>query len=161
MNARKLALIVLGLVALTAAWAAFRPERLFVNQRVHEDLAPAGAMTTEPVALARGTFKTVHHDTKGTATVYRLADGKTVVRFSEFMTSNGPDVHVYLVKAADATDDKTVSAAGFVDLGSIKGNVGDQNYEVPAGFDVSKPFAVTVWCKRFGANFGTAAVTPA
>ena len=162
MNARKIGLLVLGLAALTAVWAAFRPERLFVNQQVHEELAQAvpSGMATEPVALARGAFKTVHHDTKGTATVYQLEDGKRIVRFTEFVTSNGPDVHVVLVNAADATDDKGVTKAGFVDLGSIKGNVGDQNYELPEGFDVSKPFAVTVWCKRFGANFGTAAVTP-
>ena len=161
MNTRKLILLALGLAALTAAWAAFRPERLFVNQQVHEDLARAPGMNEEPVAVARGTFTTVHHDTRGVATVYRLADGKAVVRFSEFMTSNGPDVHVYLVNAAATPDDKSVPAAGFVDLGSIKGNVGDQNYDVPPGFDVGRPFAVTVWCKRFGANFGYASVTPA
>ena len=58
--------------------------------------------------------------------------------------------------AADAKDNDTVTKAGFIDLGSIKGNIGDQNYDLPAGVDLSKYRAVTVWCKRFGVNFATA-----
>ena len=160
MNAKQVLLVTAGLVALVAAWAAFRPERLFVNQRVNEAMAQPASGSSAPVALARGAFRSVHHDTKGAATIYRLGDGELVLRFSEFATSNGPDVHVILVRAADARDDNSVKQAGYVDLGSIKGNIGDQNYVVPAGFDVQKPFAVTVWCKRFGANFGTAPVVP-
>jgi hypothetical protein len=49
-----------------------------------------------------------------------------------------------------------VQTAGFVDLGSIKGNVGDQNYDVPADLDLSKYRAATIWCRRFSVNFGTA-----
>ena len=71
-------------------------------------------------------------ETKGLAAVYRLTDGNRVLRLTEFATSNGPDVHVYLVAAGDVQDNATVKRAGFVDLGSIKGNVGDQNYDVPA-----------------------------
>jgi hypothetical protein len=160
MNPKKLLLSFLALAALVGAWAAFRPERLWVNQEVHEDLMPAAQASASAAVVARGTFRTVHHETRGTVAVYRLEDGARVVRFTQFATSNGPDVHVILVNAADAADDAAVKRAGFVDLGSIKGNVGDQNYVLPAGFDASKPFAVTVWCKRFGANFGTAAVTP-
>ena len=65
-------------------------------------------------------------------------------------------MHVYLVAAADAKDDATVKNAGFIDLGSIKGNIGDQNYDLPEGVDLAKYRAVTVWCKRFGVNFATA-----
>jgi hypothetical protein len=83
-----------------------------------------------------------------------------VLRFSAFETSNGPDVHVYLVAANDAQDDETVKKAGFVDLGSIKGNIGDQNYELPTDIDLAKYRAVTVWCKRFGVNFATAPLLP-
>jgi len=78
------------------------------------------------------------------------------LRLTEFATSNGPDVHVYLVAAGDVQDNATVKTAGFVDLGSIKGNVGDQNYDVPADVDLAKYRAVTIWCRRFAVNFGTA-----
>jgi hypothetical protein len=75
---------------------------------------------------------------------------------TEFETSNGPDVHVYLVAASDAHDNETVTKAGFIHLGALKGNVGDQNYTVPIDIDLSKYQAVTIWCRRFGVNFGTA-----
>src|SRR5207247_1091996 len=77
-------------------------------------------------------------EAKGTWTVYRIADGRRILRLEQFETSNGPDVHVYLVAAADVQQDATVKTAGFVDLGSIKGNRGDQNYDVPADVDLAK-----------------------
>ena len=73
--------------------------------------------------------------------------------------TNGPDVHVYLVAADDATDNKSVMNARFIDLGSIKGNIGDQNYTLGSDADLSKYRAVSVWCKRFSVNFGTAALS--
>jgi hypothetical protein len=63
---------------------------------------------------------------------------------------------VYLVATTDATDSETVTHAGFIPLGALKGTSGDQNYEVPAHVDLSKYQAVTIWCRRFGVNFGTA-----
>ena len=72
------------------------------------------------------------------------------------VVANGPDVHVYLIAAPDAKDDATVKKAGFVDLGSMKGNTGDQNYDVPVSVDFAKYQAVTIWCARFNVNFGTA-----
>jgi hypothetical protein len=123
--------------------------------------AALAAPMSMPVKVAEGSFRGVAHETKGMASIYRLPEGKQVLRFSGFETSNGPDVHVYLVAAADAKDDATVKSAGFIDLGSIKGNIGDQNYDLPAGVDLAKYRAVTVWCKRFGVNFATAPLTSA
>ena len=84
-----------------------------------------------------------------------------ILRLTNFKTSNGPDVHVYLVAAPDATDNATVTKAGFVDLGSMKGNVGDQNYDVPDSVDLGKYRAATIWCERFNINFATAPLSPA
>ena len=75
---------------------------------------------------------------------------------TEFQTSNGPDVQVYLVAADDASDNDTVTRAGFVNIGALKGNIGDQNYELPADVDLSKYKSVSIWCRRFGVNFATA-----
>ena len=111
---------------------------------------PAG-----PKQLAVGQFKGYAHETQGTAAVYDV-EGKRVLRLTDFKTSNGPDVHVYLIAAPDAKDDATVKKAGFVDLGSMKGNTGDQNYDVPVSVDFAKYQAVTIWCARFNVNFGTA-----
>jgi Electron transfer DM13. len=146
------AVLVVAIVAFIA-WYAFRPERLFINQAVNEQFPTASAASDK---LASGQFRTAAHETKGTATVFQLVDGKKALRLTDFATSNGPDVHVYLVAAADVKDNDTVTKAGFIDVGSLKGNIGDQNYDLPADIDLAKYRAVTIWCKRFGVNFGTA-----
>ena len=146
-------------IALFFAWFAFRPERLIVNQRVQEEF-PTAEGGSPVQSLASGTFHSVLHPTEGTATIYRIGDGSRVLRFTNFRTSNGPDVHVYVVAADDAKDNVSVQRAGFIDLGSIKGNIGDQNYTLGPDVDLSKYRAVSVWCKRFSVNFGTASLTP-
>ncbi|HEY3580682.1 MAG TPA: DM13 domain-containing protein [Pyrinomonadaceae bacterium] len=155
-NRWKMTLLVL-IVAGAGAWYAFRPERIFINQRVNEQFPTASAATNQ---LASGQFHSGAHETKGIATVFQLADKKTL-RLTNFQTSNGPDVHVYLVAAVDAKDNDTVTKAEVVDLGSMKGNIGDQNYELPANADLAKYRAVTIWCKRFSVNFGTAPLNSA
>ena len=108
--------------------------------------------------LETGTFHGKVHQTSGRATVYQEADGKLLLRLTNFKTSNGPDVHVILIAAKDADDDanflKTDTAR--VELGKLKGNEGDQNYAIPAGTDLSKYQTVSIYCERFNANFGAA-----
>ena len=65
-------------------------------------------------------------------------------------------MQVYLVAADDATDNETVTRAGFLHIAALKGNIGDQNYDLPSDVDLSKYRAVTIWCRRFGVNFATA-----
>jgi len=142
--------------ALLIGWFLFRPERLIVNQTVSEAF-PATSQT--PQALLTGQFTGYTHPTEGTATIYQL-EGKRILRLTDFKTSNGPDVRVYLVAAPDVTDNATVAKAGFVELGTLKGNIGDQNYDVPDSVDLDKYRAATIWCKRFSVNFGTAPLTP-
>jgi len=155
--------LIYGLVVLAAvmAWAAFRPERLFVNAKVNESLPTSAASTISETILASGTFHSVAHDGSGHASIYQLSDGKRILRFTDFKTSNGPDVHVYLVATKDASDSETVKQAGFVEVGALKGNIGDQNYELPSDLDLNKYRAVTIWCKRFSVNFATAPLNPA
>jgi hypothetical protein len=140
------------------AWYAFRPELLFVNKTVSESFPASSVAAGSPdsaTQLAAGQFKGYAHETEGTAAIYKV-NGKRVLRLTNFSTSNGPDVHVYLVAAPDAKDDATVKNAGFIDLGPMKGNMGDQNYGVPDDADLDKYQAVTIWCARFNVNFGTA-----
>ena len=158
--------IGIGLVVLAIAWYAFRPELLFINNSVAESFPVASVAATTPDAgsdpkqLAMGQFKGYAHETQGNADVYEV-NGKRVLRLTNFKTSNGPDVHVYLVAAPDVKDDATVKRAGFIDLGSMKGNMGDQNYDVPGTAGLDKYQAVTIWCARFNVNFGTAPLTRA
>ena len=158
---RRRGVVVAGSVAVLAvAWYLFRPELLFINKNVNEGFPVAdgsgmnGASVDRPVT--QGMFHSAAHETKGTAAIYELNGGSRMLRLTSFQTSNGPDVHVLLGKAADAADSDTVKTAGYVDLGSLKGNIGDQNYEIPADVTPSDFKSVTIWCKRFSVNFGTA-----
>lgn len=154
MNKRNI-LVGAGFIALSLAWYAFRPELLFVDRTVDEKF-PAGQLAAGPTTLTKGQFKSLAHETKGTATIFRLADGKQTLRLSDFETSNGPDVRVYLVAGEVEKGNDAVKQAGFVDLGSMKGNKGDQNYDLPADIDLKKYQNVSIWCARFGVNFGVA-----
>jgi pentapeptide MXKDX repeat protein len=109
-------------------------------------------------SLFTGKFHGKVHSTSGRATVYQEADGKLVLRLTNFKTSNGPDVHVILVATKDAMDDANFLKENTekLELGKLKGNEGDQNYEIPAGTDLAKFRTVSIYCERFNANFGAA-----
>jgi len=158
MRQRNVIIALTVLAAGATGWYLFRPERLFIDDVVDEAFPGEGvaAASAGPTALASGTFHSNAHETYGSATVYQLEGGRRVLRLADFETSNGPDVRVYLVAAADVTDNDTVKKSGFVELGKLKGNIGAQNYEVPADVDLARYRAVTIWCKRFSVNFGTA-----
>jgi hypothetical protein len=154
---RRTILIGAALVAATAGWYWFRPERAFIDRTVQERPPEQSGPGAEVVL--RGSFHSNAHETRGIATVHRLADGRLVLRFSDFATSNGPDVQIYLVASSDVRDNGDL-ARGFINLGTLKGNIGDQNYEIPGGTDLATYRAVSVWCRRFGVNFGAAPLAP-
>jgi hypothetical protein len=108
--------------------------------------------------IETGTFHGKVHSTSGRATIYQGSDGKMVLRITNFKTSNGPDVHVILVAVKDADDDANFlkSSTERVELGKLKGNEGDQNYDIPSGTDLGKFQTVSIYCERFNANFGAA-----
>jgi hypothetical protein len=140
------ALVSIPLVGL--GWYLFRPELLFVNKSVNE--AAPSAESSDSMELAKGTFSSYAHETVGTAQVLNVG-GKKILRLSGFHTSNGPDVRVYLVKGSDPTQ---VKEGQFVDLGEIKGNIGDQNYDLPD--NAGEYGSVVIWCRRFSVGFGGA-----
>jgi hypothetical protein len=107
-------------------------------------------MPAEPSIVAQGTFVGADdfHQGSGSATIYELPEGSHVLRFEEFSVVNGPDLHVFLLQGESMT--------GSVDLGSLKGNLGDQNYDIPAGTDVSGFTSVSIYCVPFHVTFATA-----
>jgi hypothetical protein len=119
------------------------------------------AQTGDAKTLETGTFHGKVHNTSGRATIYQEKDGKLVLRLTRFKTSNGPDVHVILIAVKDADDDANFLKNGTerVELGVLKGNEGDQNYDIPAGTDLAKFQTVSIYCERFNANFGAAPLT--
>ena len=102
------------------------------------------ATAAPPTQLSGGTISGIDHRASGRAALYRLADGRHLVRLEDFSVENGPDYRVYLVPGDDRE-----RPSGGIDLGGLKGNSGNQNYDVPAGVDLSGPYTVLVWCRAF------------
>ncbi|MEH6517467.1 MAG: DM13 domain-containing protein [Halioglobus sp.] len=114
-------------------------------------------MESEPHVLVRGKFHDADsvHRGSGDALLYQLADGSHLLRLEDFKVTNGPDLAVYLVKHADPSSSDQVTS-GFLNLGKLKGNVGNQNYAIPAGTDLSEFNSAVIWCELFGVLFSTA-----
>jgi hypothetical protein len=119
--------------------------------------APVVPVTTAPTIVTEynGTFVGRDHPTSGNAIVLGNGTGQRFLRFEAFETDNGPDLNVYLVNSsAGGVDD-------FIDLGNLKGNIGDQNYEIPTDADLDVYNTVLIWCVRFASPFGEATLAPA
>jgi hypothetical protein len=119
------------------------------------------AQEKDAKVLAKGEFHKAEKAGSGTATVYQLADGKRILRLSDFATDNGPDLHVRLIAADDAKDTASVAKADYVEVAKLKGNKGAQNYELPEKVDLEKYRVVSIWCNRFSVNFAAAPLTAA
>lgn len=126
--------------------------------------ATAGADEEQAAEMIKtiftGNFIDRSHPTGGRADVLNDGSAQRFLRFEEFETDNGPDLNVYLSTAppdADAGDFDD----NFVDLGDLKGNIGSQNYEIPADVDLNEFSTVVIWCVRFGVAFGAAEISPA
>lgn len=176
----------LAVCALVVGGLVFQPWLLFIDVRVDDEIpaavattsavapsvAPAEAATSAtpepppppagPVDLLTGSFISHEHPTTGTARIIEHPDGARQLAIVGLETTNGPDVHVWL-SAGPVVEgfDGWFTAAGYdyVDLGPIKGNIGDQLYDIPAGVDLETFRTVDLWCVQFAVSFGAAALT--
>lgn len=120
--------------------------------------APRAEAPHVNVTVRTGAFESLAHQTVGTASVVRRPDGERILTLAGFRTDNGPDLRVYLV--AGAVDDNG-DGEGSIDLGRLKGNVGDQQYTIPAGTDLARHATVVIWCRAFTVGFARAGLDPA
>lgn len=112
--------------------------------------APIETPAPGPRAVTTGAWYGIDHGASGSATIYEQ-DGRFVLRFEDDTDiQNGPDLWVWVLPSADYEGGDPEE---FIDLGKIKGNVGGQNYELPAEFDPAVHRSVLIWCLRFGVPF--------
>ncbi|WP_336081157.1 DM13 domain-containing protein [Nocardia sp. SSK8] len=164
MSARRslFGVIALCLVAAVAVGLyLFQPWRLFTTVTVDE--APVTAVGGgPPPVVAEGMFVSHEHSTSGTAQLQRTAEGTLVLRITDLRTSDGPALRVWLTdQQVDPGDWRNFDDGDHVDLGPLKGNEGNQNYEIPVGTDPATMRSVSIWCERFHVSFGAAPLIPA
>lgn len=139
-----------GIAAETMKEVEARVQALAVDMpdKTMDDAMPAAA--TEWVLVAEGTFQNADdfHKGSGQARIFQQGEQR-ILRFEEFSATNGPDLHVLLVEKVGA------EMGEYVDLGKLKGNVGNQNYEIPADVDLSKYSGVIIYCQPFYVVFAT------
>jgi hypothetical protein len=159
---RKLRLPVIGAYLVTAAVVGtYLGRSMFFDDVVDENVvmaaperpSPRGEEGPRNVLLARGSFESVAHSASGTASTIRRASGGNVLTLTSFEVDNGPDLRVYLV-AGPARNESEVD--DFEDLGALKGNKGDQQYEIPRRLDLDRYSTVVIWCRAFSVNFARA-----
>ena len=149
----KTSLIIIGvIIGLLFFWYLASP--LFLNKVVDEEF-PMGTGNNsdvlESMVLHEGDFMDADSFHKTSGNVQILSDSEnTYIRFEDFETTNGPDLYVYLAE--------DLNADSFVDLGKLKGNIGNQNYEINEEVDFSDYNYVLIWCKRFSVLFGSAEI---
>ena len=119
---------------------------------------PMPEMTAQPVAVASGSFRDADsfHRGSGTATIYQTPDGGHVLRFEDFMVTNGPDLRVLLAEPGDPMSRDELQSGGYTHLAKLKGNIGNQNYEIPADIDLSEQNSVIIYCMPFHVIFSVA-----
>ena len=111
---------------------------------------------TEWIIVAQGQFMDADsfHQGSGRATIFQQGENR-VIRFEDFSVTNGPDLHVILTKHPIPTNRAEVGS-DYIDLGQLKGNLGNQNYEIPADVNLSDYQSVIIYCMPFHVIFATA-----
>ncbi len=161
------AAVIAGL-ALAVGIAYFQPQKLFINQRVNEAIpaatsAPGQAPQASPVAgsetvLSRSNLQSLEHQSSGTVLLIQLVGGGRVLRLENLATSNGPDLRVYL-STTPASADWHGYDRDYVDLGALKGNLGNQNYALPDSVDIARYRSAVIWCRQFKVGFAVASLS--
>lgn len=162
--------LVAGLALIAVAAYLFQPWRLLVDQVVDDPLPGAGAGARPgdpgaagPTVLATGRFVSHEHATSGRVRVLRLPGGERILRIEDLETSNGPALRVWITDAAVRSGPAgwfVFDDGRYVDLGALRGNLGDQNYPVPHEVDLGELTSVSIWCERFSVSFGAAELDP-
>jgi hypothetical protein len=143
------------------AWYLGSP--LFLNRTVDESAPSAGGAGAEARALlSSGSFGELDaiHKGEGQAVLFTLPDGQPALRFENFKVTNGPDLFVYLSGHPAPRDGKQLHESAALEIARLKGNVGNQNYALPADLDLARFKSVVIYCKQFSVVFSTAELRP-
>jgi len=151
--------LALGYLSVAVAVGIFVVAPTLIDRRVDERVVTGRPASESPrtgnVEVAAGSFRPLAHSGTGNAAVVRLRNGERKLTLTEFETSSGPDLRVYLSTGDPAGGE---DLGDFEDLGGLKGNIGNQQYMLPDGVDLGRYSTVVVWCRAFSVAFTSAAL---
>jgi hypothetical protein len=138
----------------TGDWKAVVDQQ--VDTPLDEPLLPG--MTPDRV-IASGSFYKVEVRGEGSAKLYRLPDGRRIVRFEGFATGENTDLFVWLSEAPKPTTSVQAISTPHVEIGNLKSTLGNQNYELPASIPTDKIRSVVIWCQPVAIAYAAAALS--
>ena len=150
--------LAFGFFGIQAIWTTNEANETISNDITSVISNPNSAGANKAL-IGKGSFKPGDstYTIEGNAFLTKI-NGKLNLTFTDFDVTNGPDLFVYAVKT-NSTDNKTVKQTvangDFINLGTLKGNVGNQNYRLELDFDAEEYQTITIWCRRFSRNFGS------
>lgn len=168
------AAVLLAAIAVAVGLYLFQPWRIFTSSTVSEDVPAVAPPTSQsagpsdepsavaPRELVTGELISHEHASSGTVKILELSDGSRILRFEGLDTSDGPDLRVWLSDAPvieGAAGWHVFDDGAYLDLGALKANKGDQNYQIPPGANLADYSSVSIWCARFAVSFAAAELT--
>ena len=117
---------------------------------------PTETVPAVPVLIAEGNFYGVDdlHQGSGKALIYQTGENAYLLRLENFQVTNGPQLHV--IMGVDENPYNLDTLGDYLDLGALKGNIGDQNYVIPAGTNLEAYGSIVIYCVPFRAIFAIA-----
>lgn len=151
-------IVVISPADATATMQAAAAQEIRVDEGMPAEMDQMTSDQITALEIRRGRFRDADsfHQGSGDAIIFRLSTGEHLLRFENFEVTNGPDLHVYLVPRANRGS--SVNIEGYIDLGQLKGNVGNQNYTIPAGIEIGEEVSIVIWCEPFEVLFSTASL---
>ncbi|NRA87777.1 MAG: DM13 domain-containing protein [Rhizobiales bacterium] len=146
--------LLVGFIAGNLFWYLASP--LWIDRVVNE---AAAATSTATVLIRQGSFKNADAYHKGSGEVKIIqVNGRDTLRFENFKVTNGPDLYVWLVESSNVENANTVKNGKTFEVAVLKGNIGNQNYDLPEGTNIDDFGSVVIWCKQFGVLFASASL---
>ncbi len=138
----------------TGTWKAIIDQQ--VDTPLDEPLL--AGMTPDKVILS-GSFYKVEVRGEGTAKLYKLADGRRILRFEGFATGENTDLFVWLSELAKPATSADAVKSPHIELTNLKSTLGTQNYEIPASVPTEKIRSIVVWCQPASVAYAAAALS--
>jgi hypothetical protein len=140
--------------ALALVRARFNQEDLLAAEGNTPFEQPSGSQI-----IVTGQFASIDsvRQASGNLTIYQNPDGTRLLHIEEnFRISRAPEMHLILTRNPDPMAESTGVGVDYIDIGVLRGNVGQQNYTIPPSVDFNRYPVLAIYSSQYDAVLGTA-----